>query len=51
MFLLQNNADMCMENCGRMLGKLNKQGDLSETNYDWEISAHGDLVEYIQVWS
>ena len=49
MFLLQNNPDMCIENYGRMLGKLNKLGDLNETNYDWEIHAHGDLVEYIQV--
>lgn len=22
---------------------------MSETNYDWEIHSHGDLVEYIQV--
>ena len=51
MFLLQNNPDMCIENYGRMLGKLNKLGDLNETNYDWEIHAHGDLVEYIQVKS
>jgi hypothetical protein len=49
MFLLQNNPDMCIESYGRMLGKLNKQGQMSETNYDWEIHSHGELVEYIQV--
>jgi len=49
MFLLQNNPDMCIESCGRMLGKLNKQGEMSETNYDWEIKSYGDLFEYIQI--
>lgn len=49
MFLLQNNPDMCIESCGRMLGKLNKQGEMSETHYDWEIKSYGDLFEYIQV--
>jgi hypothetical protein len=49
MFLLQNNPDMCIESYGRMLGKLNKQGQMSETNYDWEIHSHGELVEYIQI--
>jgi len=49
MFLLQNNPDMCIESYGRMLGKLNKQGEMSETNYDWEIHTHGDIVEYVQI--
>ena len=49
MFLLQNNPNMPAESFGRILGKLNKQGDMGELNYDWEIAMNGDFVEYTQV--
>ena len=49
MFLLQNNPNMCAESFGRILGKLNKQSDMGELTYDWEIEMNGDFVEYTQV--